>query len=197
MTDVTMEEAKAVLRGVARQQRAALRQDQRLEAAAAAAQHFFDGIVVPAEAVVAGYWPIRDEIDVRPVLVRLVDGGQTLVLPVTEDDKPLTMRVWEPGTALYPSGFGTLAPIEGAPVLEPDLVITPLLGFDAQGTRLGYGMGHYDRTLAQMHKRPRLVGYAFAAQEIDHIPRDSHDIPLDAVVTEAGVRHFGARGDVQ
>ena len=66
----------------------------------------------------------------------------------------------------------------------------PLLGFDRYGTRLGYGGGYYDRTLAHLQKRPRLVGFAFARQEIDRIPRQPHDVPLDAIVTELGVRHF-------
>jgi 5-formyltetrahydrofolate cyclo-ligase len=70
------------------------------------------------------------------------------------------------------------------------MVIMPLLGFDAAGTRLGYGGGHYDRTLATLEPAPRLVGVAFAAQELAHIPRAPHDRPLDAVVTENGVRHF-------
>jgi 5-formyltetrahydrofolate cyclo-ligase len=66
----------------------------------------------------------------------------------------------------------------------------PLLGFDKHGTRLGYGGGYYDRTLAMLSSPPRLIGYAFASQEVDHVPRDAHDIPLDAVVTEAGYRSF-------
>jgi 5-formyltetrahydrofolate cyclo-ligase len=68
----------------------------------------------------------------------------------------------------------------------------PLLGFDSMGTRLGYGGGYYDRTLARMKRKPRLIGLAFSAQEVDTIPRESHDIPLDAIITEAGVRHFGS-----
>jgi 5-formyltetrahydrofolate cyclo-ligase len=100
------------------------------------------------------------------------------------------MRLWEESAPLYPSGFGTLAPDELAPKVDPDVVLVPLLGFDKHGTRLGYGGGYYDRTLASLGKKPKLVGLAFAAQEIDDIPRDGHDVPLDAVVTEIGVRHF-------
>jgi 5-formyltetrahydrofolate cyclo-ligase len=115
-----------------------------------------------------------------------------VVLPVViGPEEPLELRLWEQGTALYPSGFGTLAPSELAPRAQPDLVLMPLLGFDKAGTRLGYGGGYYDRTLAGMSKKPRLIGLAFAAQELDEIPREAHDVPLDAVVTETGVRHFG------
>ena len=94
------------------------------------------------------------------------------------------------GQPLYPSGFGTLAPSEVAPIVEPDIVVMPLLGFDRHGTRLGYGKGYYDRTLAQMGTKPLLVGYAFAAQELDFIPREAHDVPLDMLVTENGARRF-------
>jgi len=73
----------------------------------------------------------------------------------------------------------------------PDLVLMPLLGFDDQGTRLGYGGGYYDRTLSVLPKKPLLVGLAFAAQELPHIPREAHDIPLDMIVTENGMRAFG------
>jgi 5-formyltetrahydrofolate cyclo-ligase len=78
-----------------------------------------------------------------------------------------------------------------APRGEPDIILMPLLGFDAAGTRLGYGGGYYDRTLAALHKRPKLIGLAFAVQELPLIPRESHDVPLDAVITESGLRQFG------
>ena len=77
-----------------------------------------------------------------------------------------------------------------APRVEPDVVVMPLLGFDARGTRLGYGGGYYDRTLAGMHKRPRLVGFAFSGQELPEVPREPHDRPLDMIVTELGLRQF-------
>jgi 5-formyltetrahydrofolate cyclo-ligase len=100
------------------------------------------------------------------------------------------LRLWEQGTPLYEAGFGTLAPSELAPQVEPDVIVMPLLGFDSRGTRLGYGGGYYDRTLAKLGKRPRLIGLAFSVQEISEIPHEPHDIPLDAVVTEKGVRNF-------
>ncbi|WEK04893.1 MAG: 5-formyltetrahydrofolate cyclo-ligase [Candidatus Devosia phytovorans] len=193
MTDEVIEEAKAALRIKARAARASLDHETRAEAAIAAAGHFFDGVGLQPGDVVAAYWRIRDELDCQPILVRLMDSDQPVVLPVVMgQDEPLDLRIWEPGASLYESGFGTLAPSELAPRAEPDVVIMPLLGFDNTGTRLGYGGGYYDRTLAHMTKRPLLVGLAFAVQELDSIPRESHDVPLDAVVTEAGVRHFGA-----
>ena len=122
--------------------------------------------------------------------LQLVDGGQPVCLPATEGDEPLVMRLWSGNEPLYPSGFGTLAPIETAPVVEPDIVVAPLLAFDRRGTRLGYGKGHYDRTMALMRKQPQYIGLAFAAQELALIPSAPHDRPLDSIITELGIRHF-------
>lgn len=193
MTDEMIEQAKAALRSEARAARAALDHATRAEASEQAASHFFASIAIKPDDVVAAYWRIRDELDCQPILVRLMDSNQPVVLPVVMgQDEPLDLRIWEQGASLYESGFGTLAPSDLAPRAEPDVVIMPLLGFDKTGTRLGYGGGYYDRTLAHMTKRPLLVGLAFAAQELEQIPREPHDVPLDAIVTEAGVRHFGA-----
>ena len=193
MIDSEVEANKAALRVLAHKRRSAMLGSVRADAARLAAEHFFTGMAIGPGEVVAAYWPIRDELDCRPVLTRLMDAGQPVCLPVViGDGLPLELRLWEEGAPLYPSGFGTLAPAEAAPLAEPDVILMPLLGFDKHGTRLGYGGGYYDRTLAAMGRTPRLVGFAFSAQELEHIPRDGHDTPLDAVVTEAGFRQFGA-----
>ncbi len=192
MADEAIEQQKSALRREAHAARAALSAEDRAEAAQAVAAHFFEQIAYAPEDIVAGYWPIRDELDCQAILVRLVDVGQRVVLPVVvAPDAPLDLRVWEADQPLYEAGFGTLAPSDLAPRAAPDLVLMPLLGFDNAGTRLGYGGGYYDRTLAVLGRKPLLVGLAFAAQELPAIPREAHDIPLDAVVTEAGVRFFG------
>ncbi len=192
MADEAIEQQKSALRREAHAARAALSAEDRAEAALAVAAHFFEQIAYAPEDVVAGYWPIRDELDCQAILVRLVDAGQRVVLPVVvAPDAPLDLRVWEADQPLYEAGFGTLAPSDLAPRAAPDLVLMPLLGFDNAGTRLGYGGGYYDRTLAVLGRKPLLVGLSFAAQELPAIPREAHDIPLDAVVTEAGVRFFG------
>lgn len=192
MIDATIEDAKAGLRATAHRKRAAIQSDVRREAAKAAAQHFFAHVPLSPRDIVAAYWPIRDEIDCKPVLTRLVDSGQPVCLPVViGDELPLELRLWGEGEPLYPSGFGTLAPPEGAPIVEPDVILMPLLGFDKEGTRLGYGGGYYDRTLTRLAKIPVLIGFAFASQEVERIPREAHDIPLDAIVTETGYRAFG------
>jgi len=191
MVDADIEEAKAALRIKARARRAALADAAKGDAANAAANVFLDGVPLNPSDIVAAYWPIREELDVKPLLTRLMDSLQPVCLPVVVGpEEPLDMRLWEQGAPLYPCGFGTLAPSEIAPRVEPDVVIVPLLAFDATGTRLGYGGGYYDRTLARMKNRPRLIGFAFAGQEFSTIPREPHDMPLDAVVTEIGIRHF-------
>jgi len=191
MSDVGIEEAKAALRAEAHKRRAQLHPSLRLDAARDAIAHF-EAQLLPAKGeVVAAYWPIRDELDIKDLIIRLMDGAQPLCLPVVVGEAdPLELRLWQEGVPLYEAGFGTLAPPDGAPLAVPDIILMPLLGFDRYGTRLGYGGGYYDRTLASLTRRPRLVGFAFARQEIDHIPRASHDVPLDAVVTELGVRQF-------
>ena len=196
MTDARIEEAKAALRAEAHKRRAAFHNALRADAANAATEHFFTGVALAPAEVVAAYWPIRDELDCKGVLTRLMDGGQPVCLPVVlGDDQPLEMRLWRDGEPLYPAGFGTLAPEDGAPHAIPDVILMPLLGFDKRGTRLGYGGGYYDRTLASLGNSPRLIGFAFALQEIDAIPREPHDVPLDAVVTENGITHFPRTGD--
>ncbi len=189
--DPKVEEAKAALRLRASAARAAILNSTRSDAANAVADHFFKTVDLKPSDIVAGYWRIKDEMDCQPILIRLMDSFQPVCLPVVlGDDQPLELRLWEQGTPLYEAGFGTLAPSELAPQVEPDVIVMPLLGFDKRGTRLGYGGGYYDRTLDKLKKRPRLIGIAFAAQELDIIPREAHDIPLDVIVTEAGARHF-------
>lgn len=193
MADEAFEEAKAALRREAHAIRAGLSDEDRADAAKAVAQHFFESIAYAPEDVIAGYWRIRDELDCQPILIRLMDSGQKVLLPVVQgDEQPLDLRVWEADAPLYEAGFGTLAPSDLAPRAAPDVVLMPLLGFDNQGTRLGYGGGYYDRTLAVLPKKPMLIGLAFAAQELSFVPREDHDVPLDAVVTENGVRFFGS-----
>ena len=191
MPDPKVEADKAALRVKAHATRAAIPSATRATAAKTAAQHFFDAVSMSPDDIVAGYWKIKDEIDCQPIIVRLMDSLQPVCLPVVlGDDQPLSLRLWEPHAPLYEAGFGTLAPNEFAPQVEPDIIIMPLLGFDSAGTRLGYGGGYYDRTLDRLGKKPRLIGLAYAAQELDAIPREPHDVPLDMVITERGAQIF-------
>ena len=190
MSAESIEEAKAALRLKARAARAAIGDADRVGAAAEAARHFLSGIALRADEIVAAYWPIREELDVKPLLGQLMDRGQPVCLPVVRgEEEPLDMRLWEQGMPLYPSGFGTLAPAEDAPRVVPHVVIMPLLGFDAVGTRLGYGGGYYDRTLAHLPGVPA-IGIAYAGQALASLPHEPHDMALTAILTELGLRRF-------
>jgi len=140
--------------------------------------------------IISAYWPMRSEIDTRPLLDALHQAGYRLSLPVVPGpDQPLLFRAWQPGDDLVLGGFKTEAPAEDKEELEPDLLFSPMLAFDREGYRLGYGGGFYDRTLEKLRaKKPALaVGLAFAAQECEKAPRGPHDQPLDAIVTEREV----------
>ncbi|HEY1414087.1 MAG TPA: 5-formyltetrahydrofolate cyclo-ligase, partial [Rhodopila sp.] len=143
------------------------------------------------DAVVSGFWPMGEEIDLRPLLHALHARGNRVALPVTpRRGEPLTFRGWQPGDVLVPERFGTMRPI--GDILVPDMLLIPLLAFDAAGGRLGYGGGFYDRTLPALPNRLRL-GCAFAAQQVDAVPVGPYDIRLDAVVTESGIIRCGGR----
>ncbi|WP_374623605.1 5-formyltetrahydrofolate cyclo-ligase [Devosia sp.] len=194
MSDDKIDEAKAGLRTQAHKRRAQFHHSLRQEASRAAVQHFLRDVPLGKSEIVAGYWPIRDELDIKELIAKLMDAGQPVCLPVVlGDEQPLELRLWQEGAPLYEAGFGTLAPEDGAPRVVPDVILMPLLGFDSQGTRLGYGGGYYDRTLAGLATRPRLIGFAFALQEVERIPREPHDVPLDMIVTEQGVRRFDGK----
>ncbi|GHC49159.1 5-formyltetrahydrofolate cyclo-ligase [Neogemmobacter tilapiae] len=137
----------------------------------------------------SGYMPMRTEIDPLPAMA--AHDGPVGVPVITAQATPLRFREWSPGCALEDGPFGAKVPAEGA-WIEPDILIVPLLGFDARGYRLGYGGGFYDRTLELLRaKGPRIaVGFAFAAQEMDEVPIDGFDQRLDYLVTEKGIIHF-------
>lgn len=155
--------------------------------------HFLHACAVPEGAVIAGYWPFRSEIDPRPLMERLYARGHRIVLPVAaRKAAPLIFRVWGPGAPLVKAGLGGLVPDISAPELEPDILLVPMLAFDAAGYRLGYGGGFYDRTLERLRARKpvQAIGVAYTAQEAEAVPRETTDQKLDAVLTEEGLRSF-------
>lgn len=157
------------------------------EAGHAVAARVFGDIELQAEAACSVWWPMGEELDVRPLLARLHFAGHPVGLPVVAGRaRPLVFRRWRPQDALVPGGFGTSIPSEDKPEIDPRVLFVPLLAFDRAGYRVGYGGGFYDRTLEALRaKGPRLaVGLAFAAQEMESIPRDGHDQKLDWIVTE-------------
>ena len=139
--------------------------------------------------VLAGYMAMRTEID--PMAAMTAHQGTVGVPVIMAAGVPLRFREWSPGCAMLIGQFGAKVPEEGAWV-EPQVLIVPLLAFDARGYRLGYGGGFYDRTLERLRSRQKVlaVGFAFAAQEVAEVPIDATDQRLDAIVTEQGVRWF-------
>lgn len=139
--------------------------------------------------VLSGYMPMRTEIDPLPAMA--AHQGPVGVPVIIAKATPLRFREWSPGAKLVEGAFKAMIPEEGIWV-EPQVLIVPMLAFDARGYRLGYGGGFYDRTLEGLRaKGPVLaVGFAFAAQEVAEVPIDVFDQRLDAVVTEKGVTVF-------
>lgn len=139
--------------------------------------------------VLAGYMPMRTEIDPLPAMA--AHQGPVGVPVIVAKAAPLRFREWSPGCRLVEGAFRARIPEVGTWV-EPEVLIVPMLAFDARGYRLGYGGGFYDRTLEQLRAQgPVLaVGFAFAAQEVAKVPTDAFDQRLDAVVTEKGVTVF-------
>ena len=167
------------------------------QAGLALMQHFKNEIEMPAGAIVSGFWPMGEEIDVTPLLAQLHASGHPIGLPVVvKKGEPLVFRHWYPGMALVSGGFGTEVPPPSAPVVEPRVLIVPLLAFDAEGYRLGYGGGFYDRTLDKLRTGsaadPLAVGVAFSAQHVMRVPRDEFDQPLDWIVTEKAAHHLAS-----
>lgn len=153
-------------------------------ARAAAATRLYARMAELRGRTIAGYLPIGSEADPRRVMAVLAHDNRICVPVVTGRGAPLRFREWWPGCALEAGPFGVSVPVEGG-WRVPDVVIVPLVGFDARGRRLGYGGGHYDRTLAGMGGAD-VVGLAFEAQRVDAVPAEATDVTLPWVVTEAG-----------
>ncbi|QDZ03240.1 5-formyltetrahydrofolate cyclo-ligase [Nitratireductor mangrovi] len=133
--------------------------------------------------VIGSYWPIRGEPDLRNWGIEVAERGGRIALPVViEKGQPLEYRIWTPGDPLERGVWNILVPTRRAAV-QPDVVIAPLVGFDPQNYRLGYGGGYFDRTLASMTEKPRTIGVGYADSELSTIYPQPHDIPMDAIVT--------------
>lgn len=133
------------------------------------------------DAIVAGYMPFRSEIDPLPLMQALADAGARLALPRMEGEH-LVLHAFTLGDVLVAGPYGILEPPLEAPVITPDIILTPLLAFDTKGGRLGYGKGFYDRLFAR-HPQAMRVGLAFAEQAVEKVPRAAHDAPLHLVLT--------------
>ncbi|HWL67361.1 MAG TPA: 5-formyltetrahydrofolate cyclo-ligase [Geminicoccus sp.] len=185
---------KALLRNQVLAARAALAVADAQAASRMAALHFLRAVELCPARAVALFWPLQDEIDTKPLLRALHELGVPTALPrITGRSEPLRFHCWYSGEPLVAGPFRVQEPPAGAPEILPAVILTPLLAFDARGYRLGWGGGFYDRTIAMLREaghRPLCIGYAFACQEVDRVPTEPFDEPLDMVVTETGCRHI-------
>ena len=187
MTDDAARSEKARLRSDVLARRDGLDPEARKAGSQSVAEAVI-GIPGLAEAgLVGGFWPIRSEIDPRPILDRLLARGQRVALPKVTPDG-LVFREWCEGERLERGGFGLSEPRDDLPEVFPDALIVPLAAFDRAGQRIGYGKGYYDGAIERLSKRRRLltIGIAFSVQEIDRVPTQPYDQPLDHIVTEQG-----------
>lgn len=172
--------------------------DERSRAARAVCARFMAEVKIKPQAVVAGYWPVRGELDVIPLLNALIHHGHRCCLPHVIDYKtPLIFRRWHEGVLMTEGRFGIHQPDpETCEPLVPDVILTPLLGFDFRGHRLGYGSGFYDRSFGHLRDLAHqclAIGIAFEAQQFEEVPADLYDVPMDYIVTEKTVHRFGGR----
>lgn len=141
--------------------------------------------------IVAGFYPLPDEFDVLPLMGRFQTLGCQLALPVVEQaNAPLVFRQWNKGDELVPGAMNIPVPPKDALQSRPDVLLVPFLLIDAQGYRLGYGGGFYDRTIAKLRQTGPVLTIAvgFSGQIVDKVPRDRFDLPVDAILTEDGLR---------
>jgi 5-formyltetrahydrofolate cyclo-ligase len=143
-----------------------------------------------ATATIGFYFPFKGEIDLRGLMRELLAKGAKGALPaVVEKARPVEFRAWHPGVKMERGIWDIPVPAPGHPVL-PTLLFVPLVGFDDAGYRLGHGGGYYDRTLAALSPKPLAIGVGYQATRLDTIHPQPHDIPMDAIATEAGMTWF-------
>lgn len=185
MIEPTHPFSKADLRIAAREKRRVLAHPDFAEAIAGHAE----ALAIPKGSVLGGYHALPDEADPARLLERLVELGCHIAYPrVAGKGLPLEFHRVPDGEVMAPGAFGIHEPLDSWPRATPNLLLVPLLAFDASGRRLGYGGGFYDRTLALLNVPA--IGIAYAGQEAASLPQQAHDRTLDMVLTEQGIRRF-------
>jgi 5-formyltetrahydrofolate cyclo-ligase len=140
--------------------------------------------------VVSGYWPIKGELDLRPWLADLYRRGAVIALPVVERPAaPLVFRRWHPGMEMERGFWNIPVPPASAEPLFPRISLAPLVGWDSEGFRLGYGGGYFDRTLAALHPRAWVIGVGLQGAQISTIFPQPHDVRMGSIVTEMGTQY--------
>lgn len=144
--------------------------------------------------ILSAYWPIKGELDLRGLMAELHDAGVIIALPVVEvRASPLVFRRWQPGLRMVRGEWGIPVPPPDSERLTPDVSLAPLVGWDSAGFRLGYGGGYFDRTLAKLVPGPFTIGIGLQAARLATIFPQPHDIPLNVILTEAGVQYHRER----
>ncbi|HWI87024.1 MAG TPA: 5-formyltetrahydrofolate cyclo-ligase [Sphingomonas sp.] len=182
----TPDPAKAALREQLRTDRAAHVAALGAEGARAAADAAAANMLahIPAGATVSLYLALQDELDPEPLIAALHARGHELALPTLFDRTTMRFLAWAPGDPLERGPMRLRQPLHSAAPRAPDLIVTPLLGFDRAGRRIGYGAGHYDRAFQQFPGAHR-IGLAWAMQEVDRVPHDPWDVALHAIATQS------------
>jgi 5-formyltetrahydrofolate cyclo-ligase len=149
--------------------------------------HLEDALAQRAPGVIAFCWPVRGEFDARALVARLLARGWRAAMPVVvRADAPMVFRPWTPSAPMAADPYGIPIPAGAEISAPPDVVLVPLVAFDARGFRLGYGGGYFDRTLAALTPAPATFGVGFELSRTAHLRPEPHDVPLDAIVTETG-----------
>lgn len=190
---ISLKEQKNSVRREALARRDALDPTWRIEMSLRIAELGAPEIDIEPGAIVAGFLPIRSEIDLRPLMSALREKGARICVPVVLDKETIVFRELDRRARLIESGFGTVGPGSDAAVLDPEIMLIPLAAFDLRGHRLGYGAGYYDRAIARMHEKgltPRLIGTAYSCQQVERVPEEDHDVALGGILTELGLRDF-------
>lgn len=189
----SLKDLKKQLRLEALGRRDALDEFWRVEVALEMAETARDQLAIEPGQIVSGFWPMRSEVDVRPLMFALREKGARLCLPAILDKTTIVFRELVRGAPMVEMGFGTVGPHHEAEVLDPSVMLVPLAAFDARGHRIGYGAGYYDRAIARLVDNghaPRLIGIAFDCQEVPQVPDEPHDIIIPEILTETGLRRF-------
>ena len=181
-------------RAVLIEQRLRISADERIARSLRISQGLKSILSSKSDKLIGFYWPFRGEVDARPLLTEERNRGMRLALPVVvERGRPLQFRAWSPGTRMTRGVWNIPIPA-GDESVEPDVLIAPLVGFDPAGYRLGYGGGYYDRTIASRTAKPFVIGIGFEIARLSTIYPQSHDIPMDVIVTDRGIWSSPAAG---
>ncbi|WP_092587047.1 5-formyltetrahydrofolate cyclo-ligase [Rhizobium mongolense] len=195
MQQTISKELKAQMRAERLALRDAIPPETRIEKSLAMAEHAGEAVAFDPGTIISGFMPIRSEADIRPLMARFEARGARLCVPAILDKQTIVFRELLRSAPLVATGFGTAGPGQEATVLDPEIMLVPLSAFDDRGHRIGYGAGHYDRAIGRLRQKgmhPKLIGIAFDCQEVAHVPDEPHDISLDAILTESGLRFFAS-----